>query len=218
MTVQRTEGRRKLALGVATVVGLALVAVAGWIWPEEASAIFTGVALVAAVLAVWYARPTYIDWRTQQRTPPVAVRLYIGQSNQGAMVDVTGRRDVQWFDEFVALRVEVANEGPATVRWGILDVAVPVDSTVEMVPQHDGYHVSAYPHPNDEVMPGKVLSVRLGYVERDFPPSHRYRYDAILRLREGECRVLAVLEGHPRVRAKAECTLHVSTKERSACG
>jgi hypothetical protein len=200
-------GRRAL-LVVLVVLSLGAVVFLGLAWPAKASAVFTGATLVAASLAVWYARPAYVEWRKQQKSPDVSLKLFVGPPNRGKMDEVTGG-EIEWGGPF-ALRVAVENPGPATVRWGILNVVVPAGCMI--VPHHEGYHAAEWPDFNDEIVPGENVSVRYGYVERDFPPGHVYKYDAVMRVGLGELPVLVVLSGHPSVRAVARCTVHVTER------
>jgi hypothetical protein len=227
-----TARKHWFALLIATIVGLGGVAYFAW-WYKQATTLATStatrsmteetvvlalcatalafLAVVAAVVAAWFAWPTFRDWAQEHQTPTVVIgwnvfdngKALIGSSDDGGE-DVFSFTPHQSFPD-VYLQVIIRNEGPATVRNAILNIRVLWDCDLDTYEpgREDLHRLTQLPAYDDDIQPGQSLPVHSTVAERDFPPGKHYIYSVKVSFpRTPDTRewpILVVLDGDPDV-------------------
>jgi hypothetical protein len=157
-------------------------------WFGGISVVVSGLALTAAITAVWLALPGYVEWqREQSRSPSIRIQVEVGPANaptpadNQALVEVPTATDqievacVSQAEVFV--RVAVINVGSGPLRNGIVNICVPATSPSCDFEAFEGAHTSLRRMPwtalNGEICPGEVVRVRALVAEAEFAPGIR---------------------------------------------
>jgi hypothetical protein len=205
-----------IGLGVLTVLfGLAAhrpaAQAAAWFAAIAAGAAVVGLALALetvrqARVAVRQARPGYEEIvRRQAERPRMTMTLQVIPARieaQGEFTTVSMNERTLVQDRRFDIRIILHNEGDGVLRWGILNIQVPWDCSIE--PDDDerkGHYVSRSTGDSGELEPGRVVPCHFTVAERDFPPGHHFLYHAHVSTgTQGVWPIAAVLDGYPKIR------------------
>jgi hypothetical protein len=219
----------KFAIGLCVALFLATFIYAATRPAAEAAAWFAALAAAVAAIgivgaietvrwaraAVEQARPGYDDLvRRQNERPAMDVILEVtprGENphtlkalEKNELIAVEGRN----FD----VRVHIRNQGDGVLRFGILNIQVPL--TCRARPQddpHKGHYESASPGDSGELYPGTKTPCRFTVAERDFPPGHDFLYHVRVDTPgAGDWPVAAVVDGYPAVRGWTRAVMRTS--------
>jgi hypothetical protein len=169
------------------------------------TAIAAGLALLgllAAGAAVYFALPSYRELVDRERARPLPeLRFQVPYGASGEWRDVPHDTTVRVNHRDFSARVIVHNAGDAVLRWGILNIQVPVDCNIAPLESDAGRHRATTPFVSGELRPGETVSCSATVAERDFPPVHDFIY--VVRVtppKAGTWPLAAVLDGYPAVR------------------
>jgi hypothetical protein len=203
------------------LVGVALLAIAATrptgeeqtVWFTAIAATLALVGLLAVGATVYFALPSYRELVDRERARPVP-------KIQFQLVD----RDGSWFDiahESInavprggfEMRLLVHNAGDAVLRWGILNIQVPIECGIEVAePERPGrvFFTARTPYASGDLYDGETVPCNCAVAERDYPPVHAFMYRVNVTPRSaGQWPVAAVLEGYPYVKGFARIYLDV---------
>jgi hypothetical protein len=183
-------------------------------WFAGIAAGLTLLALLAGGAAIYFALPDYWTLLDTQRAKPEPTLLFqfreAPDSNHwiDANADTPKSINASTFEA----RLLVRNLGDAVLRWGILNIHVPVECTIKPVVSAgatSNHRPAASEFTCDQLYPGKAVPSRATVAERDYPPVHTFLYVVEITVPEpGEWPIAAILDGYPAVTATGRALVH----------
>lgn len=221
--------RRFDRIQVALIVAFVVVAAAGvaalivassrhpndvqGVWFTAIGSIVALVALLAGIVAVLFAVPGYRALRAEQRTRAIPAVSIQYQDDEGKWISIDNDATVEMGSQIFTVRALVNNQGDAVLRWGILNIQVPLPCTIDTDEDNRPYqlhHKASTPFDSADLYDDRTVQCWCTVAERDYPPVHAFIYVVTITAKEGTWPVAAVLEGaDPYVRASTRVYVRV---------